>query len=107
MAFDLLTKSTVAEKTFKANLYGAIDVEREKQKQIKECKIAELLDHENIVKHLEPIENVNEIYIIFEYVPETLHEEIYGSSYKFDITRIWNVARMLMSAISHMRSETK
>lgn len=100
---DNETNLLVAVKIFKLTTFHLTnDLGKERQKQLKEAKIIQKLDHPNVISILHLVNEPDEICLVFPLMVRSIEDEIKSTDYQYNQQRTKEVISMILSGLAHM-----
>lgn len=99
---DTTSKETIAMKIFKSNVFG---IENCTNSHYAEVKFLQMMDHTNIIKLIDTVEDAHGLYLVFNFIDGTLNDEIYAEEYCYNKDRTKNVCEMILHAVDYIHNK--
>lgn len=71
-------------KVFKSNIFGG---ENRYESHKKELQMLQMVQHENVIRLIDNVEDGTGIYLVFNFIDRNLADEIYADDYSYDRSR--------------------
>ncbi|XP_055308903.1 cell division control protein 2 homolog 3-like [Sitodiplosis mosellana] len=99
---DTISGMVIAMKIFKTTLFG---FEEKRKENLEEAEIIRKLDHGNVIKLIDVIDDEMGVFLIFPLMNGTLHDTIYAKDFKCTSKRVKEVATMILNGLVHMNQK--